>query len=1107
MKTFRKRFFGVALICVFVVGIYTFLGIKGIFKVLAKEEEAKVLPLCKEKQFDLTPSFTIDPDTASNVYTVSTNRGNFELVSISKDVGLNNNANDPEQGLYIINSDSINAAKCKVGDSEQPWAYTNKNTISPGSPVYVRINSNCENSENVVLRFKLTGDTDDKCTLKRTVKDSNGKDVVETADIKFDVAFTMNDVSKYEMQEIKSPNKWYSSICTIIRSEDNSENNLAQERFKEKLGMSKKAIQKLMNKKYISLDSDKKGTRQYYTGIVPFCYDDSPVATNFSEKAVLKKIKRAIEQTYKKTQSVSDYTFDMNNAFDKAFVKSKYLAGGKIDKNGENSEMACVGKKNLKDDQQSGHCYKDNSKSKAISLKCDANTKQESRTSKGYNFSNLQSFYTYSEDKIYANYKYYRTGSNVVGGDRTALDNYTEETKEVCSRVCEEAVDVEYGPPVASKAGQCFEYRVKVTSRIKCVTELTDKNNDGVPDGTPDESMGLCYPAPFCTHLGRVGTMNGAGPNEDFEACVSKCDGGKYTQSCSTKCYNEVYGNGTNNLAISYDLKATQLATASTLNANYFISSPEEHHAWNIEGDGCTDPKNCAHYYVDVATKSIGYYGGFARWYYVHGNFKAITESRFGKNYGFYLDEGVMRKITDSGICGAECYYIPCGSGYYNQSDIDETVSRNSDEYENVVEKCNTLATCQTKTAEFTMSTSYNGKTIVFPSKGKSSVDTVESGDKKQFPTLKNCDTSSSSGSSSSSKSCASDSVLYDYDGCYKTPNNPDEDVYRDGDKFYQVEITYPGSWIKNKTQEISYKPQNEKTWTKQNQKFCLPFEAEDVNEDWWKWRMNKVSEDKKYYYESFDDVNKCSIIDQNALKSKTYDDYSDLMRSTKLKYNIKAVVENFGHFGWNFNVSCFYAVDDDSSSKKVKTKNDTSTNNSSSNDKCERTLNYSVRTVDLTNLFPSDDGSDLSDKNQVGRTPGFNWTSSASISTDKAKGTSYAVNPESLIKKIQNLGDKVFDDSDKYVDYYFHLTPEVLAKIREYNDRNDSYTTFNGEFLTSEDAVKKYGIVAYRSNLFYHNNASANNSDVVIGSEYVKAIGNIGCNNDGDGSSCEANN
>ena len=36
--------------------------------------------------------------------------------------------------------------------------------------------------------------------------------------------------------------------------------------------------------------------------------------------------------------------------------------------------------------------------------------------------------------------------------------------------------------------------------------------------------------------------LHQGGPNEDFEACINECDGGKYTPKCSNTCYEKIYG-------------------------------------------------------------------------------------------------------------------------------------------------------------------------------------------------------------------------------------------------------------------------------------------------------------------------------------------------------------------------------------------------------------------------------------------------------------------------------------------------------------------------------------------------------------------------------------
>ena len=99
-----------------------------------------------------------------------------------------------------------------------------------------------------------------------------------------------------------------------------------------------------------------------------------------------------------------------------------------------------------------------------------------------------------------------------------------------CKVKCQEAVIVEYGPPVGVKAGSCFQYKVKVTSRVSC-------NMSQAPEKPPTDNE-VCTPAPTCFH-GSSSYRQG-GPSEDYDKCINECDGGKYTSKCSKKCYESV---------------------------------------------------------------------------------------------------------------------------------------------------------------------------------------------------------------------------------------------------------------------------------------------------------------------------------------------------------------------------------------------------------------------------------------------------------------------------------------------------------------------------------------------------------------------------------------
>ena len=54
--------------------------------------------------------------------------------------------------------------------------------------------------------------------------------------------------------------------------------------------------------------------------------------------------------------------------------------------------------------------------------------------------------------------------------------------------------------------------------------------------------------ATSCVWMESTGEKTGpsAGPNEEFDACVVNCDGGKYSQQCINSCYKNVYGDDNN---------------------------------------------------------------------------------------------------------------------------------------------------------------------------------------------------------------------------------------------------------------------------------------------------------------------------------------------------------------------------------------------------------------------------------------------------------------------------------------------------------------------------------------------------------------------------------
>ena len=129
----------------------------------------------------------------------------------------------------------------------------------------------------------------------------------------------------------------------------------------------------------------------------------------------------------------------------------------------------------------------------------------------------------------------------------------------------------------------------------------------------------------------------------------------------------------------------------------------------------------------------------------------------------------------------------------------------------------------------------------------------------------------------------------------------------------------------------------------------------------------------------------------------------------------------------------------------------------------------------------------------KTGRTPGFNWTEAATIPEDKNK--EYAVNPVTLIGKIQKNHNELFNESNegKYLDYEFYLTPSDLKAINNaYGGK--SYTDFQGESRYDE----KSKIYIYQSRLFRNGG---------ILSKAAKKLALLGCNNQASANVCDYSN
>lgn len=626
---------------------------------------------------------------------------------------------------------------------------------------------------------------------------------------------------------------------------------------------------------------------------------------------------------------------------------------------------------------------------------------------------------------------------------------------------CEEAVTVEYGAPIASKAGLCFQYKVKVTSRVVC-------SASSVPP-VPETRRGYCEPVPLCLHTqsnGKTVKLTQGGPNDAFDECIEKCDGGKYTTKCSQSCYKQVYGDSSSSTKTSFNfdsINASKLAYQTCLpskaekcdncklgySRNYYLKYPV--YEGENAADYCSDnalkydtfknaPENKCYFYkknkkiywkcsdVKSGSTDISQYI-YGRWYAYSENANWGLTGKIEDQCYYSVkkdDNGIPRRDHSNGnrchdSCSWTVDYDSCnGNKYLNPGWSEVDNKENIDTYNKAVAIVNSSSTCTTSQATFTISASYYDKTdkkdvtIYFPYDHQK--DYLKSGvDMSNTTTNKN-------------------TTIIDYNGCYKVEENR-KDANR---HWYQSEWSFPGSYLDSKHNKLSYDYNSAKVGWETIKAFCLPLNAGDVNRSWYNWFMRLVIKDKETSVDSKDYKEICLSKDDSKSISKItkFTDEKDLV------WNIVADTKLFGYYKWNINISCFYAINSKTSTGSI---ND---NNTNADDKCVvDSEGYSIRSVDLKNLFPNSKGAALSDSESTGRTPGFNWSEYAN---NAINNSSYTSKPKDYATTVQSLGYSVYDE--KYLDYEFELDKSDLNKLK-----NHKYTSFDGESVKRSNGITSY--------------------------------------------------
>ena len=688
------------------------------------------------------------------------------------------------------------------------------------------------------------------------------------------------------------------------------------------------------------------------------------------------------------------------------------------------------------------------------------------------------------DEKTYRYLYYEKTNNyktNYVGVD-------SGNNQEVCKSTCRESLVVSFGPPTAVVAGQCFTYEVEVKSTVQCVAEFN--SNSTFPSF--DESNGnggnggkTYIPNEFIPHCNNItGYYDQGGPTEDFDNCVKKCDGGVYSQSCIDKCYTKTYNkNGTAKESnTEYTEKANKVNNLQAYGDDTLglttdgVNPPIQ----KVAGDYDKARTDVRQVYNNVHQYLCGYYSNnkyhtgreaskCGKWaelgYYYYRDLYISTHTYCnielrenwyqgsltcgGKNYSIsscsFARNGCYRGmiggspyiITGDGFkkksnCPDPCSWTKKGDNYYdNREQAEDDYVSNVDDYLENLKACMLDTKIKCKSDNVTFKMNVTGKT--------------KSGDN-------NFGTSATHNKGIIKQNDGTVDKIIKFNGGNCVGSGAD----KNNNYMYHSILTFPGTWINNKSGAVVYDNSNidTKWYTSIPGNYCTPLNAQPVNTKWWEWYVGNRS---------------TAFTDKNSL---TYNITTEIGSNSN----------GFGHYNWNFNLACWYGVDNKTctgSSCKAQTckGKDCDSTNTCTGDGCNATTcngtncdkpnttsgidKYTTRSITPSNLFPASgvtnqsskdndysvdrlsyvNKMDTSSSTSGSRKEGFNWSVNATNLSIKG----YPVTPSSLAKKIEALGDVTKNDSE--LDYQIHITAKQINKIK-----NDA-KSYSGDFYTNYKA------------------------------------------------------
>ena len=728
----------------------------------------------------------------------------------------------------------------------------------------------------------------------------------------------------------------------------------------------------------------------------------------------------------------------------------KYLkqAENAVDNGGHPEEFERP-KKNPDRPEDDGYTQKTISKvgnKKVVNVKdlsCNVQTKEtpKIKDSQGrwvYNYSNQKQFYV-REKKAAKKFK----------------------KKVVCQPTCQERIKIEYGPPVSSVSGLCVQYQVKVTSFVRC--------DAGFKDLTPPQPEDYDWCLPHPQNRDRSGDLEyQAGPTEEYDKCIKKCDKGKYTAKCSRNCYKKVYGNNSNTkldnkLEYNSNSKARKMSNSCTYTGkNGYYKKENNTIVWNGKGLGS--------WYYEYYKKPDGSWG-----------YSPDQSGNLG-SWDYKPKDGFCWGYKGSTACSDRMKWVGCsGATYLNKegkNSAQEAYEKDLASWGDVINNCKQSVECRNRKTEYKISINYkdknNEKWYNFPSLSNGrDADILTSGSNTTRPTA---NTGAVKTDMRSTILTPNEEKIKYINSYYKNNNEKQIVEYnsfscynkrhpQDG-KWYQTEWSFPGRWKKNKIKTTQYEMPNSNEitgWRYESSEFCTYDSASTVNDKWWQ------------YYNLGDSCTRYKNIKDSDIES----------------WNIQASTKNFGEYNWNIQIKCFYALreneckKDDDGCCKVETSNGGGSNGSGGSSKSTSIAPTNASSFEVINLNdPTNKNVDYRINSSIKmrqRKTGYNWTSKANnkLNATRYKNRNYVVNPEELVKDIASEGDNIYNDDSKYLQYKFELTAEKIYNIKKIlESQSGKYDLFNGKYEI------KNGILVYTSKIVGNNKDGGR---VTIGCNRIK--------------------